>query len=119
MNTKNLLTCKNIELYFEKEKNASLNVLSRINFSLAKGEIVAILGQSGAGKSSFLRIIAGLLKPSFGSALYKDQPINEPLEDCGFVFQNFALLPWLSVLDNVLFGVDAKGIKRKQSVNKA
>ncbi|WP_119345003.1 ATP-binding cassette domain-containing protein [Facilibium subflavum] len=101
--TKNLIECRNVELHFNKDKNQTLTVLDRINFSLKENEIVAILGKSGAGKSTFLRIMAGLLMPSYGSVLYKEKPVTKPLDDMGMVFQNFALLPWLNVKENVLF----------------
>ncbi|WP_440992889.1 ABC transporter ATP-binding protein [Cysteiniphilum litorale] len=114
-----LIECQNIELYFEKDKKHSLKVLDRINFTLHENEIVTILGKSGAGKSSFLRIAAGLLHPSYGSVLYKDKPVTKPLDNMSMVFQNFALLPWLNVVDNILFGSDALGVSRKISEPKA
>ena len=119
MNKHVLIECQNIELYFERDKKQSLRVLDRINFKLHENEIVAILGKSGAGKSSFLRIASGLLAPSYGNVFYKDKVVTKPLENMSMVFQNFALLPWLNVVDNILFGSDALGISRKISEPKA
>src|ERR1051326_1243444 len=64
------------------------------DFTLRDGEIVAILGKSGAGKSTFLRILAGLLPPSEGRVEYRGQPVTGPVRGIAMVFQSFALSPW-------------------------
>ncbi|MBK2125329.1 ABC transporter ATP-binding protein [Fangia hongkongensis] len=119
MTERNLIECKNVELSFTKGKKGVYKALDRINFTLKQGEIVAIVGKSGAGKSSFLRVISGLIQPDYGQVLYKDKPVTSVIEDMAMVFQSFALLPWLSVLENVLFGIDAMGVSRKQSEKSA
>ena len=68
-------------------------VLENIDFTLREGEIVAMLGKSGAGKSTFLRILAGLLPPSEGRVEYRGQPITGPVRGIAMVFQSFALFP--------------------------
>ncbi|MDE4988446.1 ATP-binding cassette domain-containing protein, partial [Francisella tularensis] len=80
------------------------------NLSIRENEIIAIVGKSGAGKSSLVRILSGMLKPTYGKLFYKGSAIDGPLENIGMVFQIFALLPWLNVLENVLFGADSLGI---------
>src|SRR5438094_5296723 len=82
-------------------------VLENIDFTLHEGEIVAVLGKSGAGKSTFLRILAGLLQPSEGHVEYRGQPVSGPVRGIAMVFQSFALFPWLTVLGNVVLGLDA------------
>src|SRR3954470_14646315 len=85
-------------------------VLERVDFTLRDGEIVAILGKSGAGKSTFLRILAGLVEPSEGRVEYRGMPVEGPVRGVAMVFQSFALFPWLTVLGNVELGLEAQGI---------
>src|SRR5918998_2813090 len=85
-------------------------VLERANLTLRDGQIVAILGRSGAGKSTFLRILAGLVEPSDGRVEYRGVPIAGPVRGVAMVFQSFALFPWLSVLGNVELGLEAQGV---------
>ena len=85
-------------------------VLERVDFTLLDGEIVAILGRSGAGKSTFLRILAGLVEPSEGRVEYRGMPVEGPVRGVAMVFQSFALFPWLTVLGNVELGLEAQGV---------
>ena len=81
-------------------------VLRDINLSIEKGEFVAIVGYSGAGKTTLISLIAGLLKPDMGSLTLNDLEITEPGPDRGIVFQNYSLLPWLTVYENIHLAVD-------------
>jgi NitT/TauT family transport system ATP-binding protein len=85
-------------------------VLDRLDFALSEGEIVAILGKSGSGKSTFLRILAGLVPPSGGSVEYRGARVSAPVRGIAMVFQSFALFPWLTVLGNVELGLEAQGV---------
>jgi nitrate/nitrite transport system ATP-binding protein len=80
-------------------------VLDDVNLSIEEGEFVAIVGYSGTGKTTLMSILAGLRKPDSGQALMEGAPITGPHPQRGLVFQNYSLLPWLSVLDNVLFAI--------------
>ncbi len=82
-------------------------VLTDINLSLEEGEFVAVVGYSGAGKSTLINMIAGLQPPDAGAITLNGRPITGPGHDRGVVFQNYSLLPWLSVYDNVALAVDA------------
>jgi nitrate/nitrite transport system ATP-binding protein len=91
-------------------------VLANINLSIAKGEFVAIVGFSGAGKTSLISLIAGLVKPDSGTVKLNGLEITGPGPDRGVVFQNYSLLPWLSVFENVLLELERgeeKGARRK------
>ncbi|KAF0176375.1 MAG: nitrate ABC transporter ATP-binding protein [Limisphaerales bacterium] len=81
-------------------------VLRDINFTVEKGEFVAIVGYSGAGKTTLISLIAGLLRPDTGTATLNDLEITAPGPDRGIVFQNYSLLPWLTVFENILLAVD-------------
>src|SRR5947209_20018664 len=85
-------------------------VLDHVDFTLRAGEIVAILGKSGSGKSTFLRILAGLVEPSEGRVEYRGMPVEGPVRGVAMVFQSFALFPWLTVLGNVELGLEAQGV---------
>jgi nitrate/nitrite transport system ATP-binding protein len=81
-------------------------VLEDVNLSIGKGEFVAIIGFSGAGKTTLISLIAGLLRPSTGSIKLNDIEVTEPGPDRGIVFQNYSLLPWLTVFENIYLAVD-------------
>src|SRR5262245_20328810 len=100
-----LLHLEKIQKSFKTEEQ-DLLVLQNINLRLAENEIVALLGKSGSGKSTLLRIIVGLIKPTSGNAYYRECPITCPVQGISMVFQNFALLPWLTVLENVELGLE-------------
>ena len=81
-------------------------VLRNINLRIDKGEFVAIVGYSGAGKTTLLSLIAGLIRPDSGMVTLNDLEITEPGPDRGVVFQNYSLLPWLTVYENIFLGVN-------------
>src|SRR5437867_6334495 len=94
-------------------------VLGPVDFTLREGEIVAILGKSGSGKSTFLRILAGLLSASEGRVEYRGQPVAAPVRGIAMVFQSFALFPWLTVLGNVELGLEAQGVSAAERRRRA
>lgn len=81
-------------------------VLKNINLSVEKSEFVVIVGYSGTGKSTLINMISGLVKPDTGEATIEGQKITEPGPDRGLVFQNYSLLPWLTVEENIALAVD-------------
>lgn len=99
------LELKNVSKGFGEGKE-HIPVLRQINLSVEEGEFVVILGFSGTGKSTLISLIAGLLAPDQGEILLKGKRIEKPGPDRGVVFQNYALLPWLSVYGNVALAVD-------------
>ena len=81
-------------------------VLKNINLSVEEGEFVVIIGYSGSGKSTLINLLSGLVKPDTGTALIEGKLITEPGPDRGLVFQNYSLLPWLTVEENIALAVD-------------
>ena len=105
-----ILETKNLFKSYPMGSGKSLSVLEDINLQVQEGEIVSILGPTGAGKSSLLRILAGLAKPSEGLVLYHGIPLEKANPNIAMVFQNFAIFPWLTVLENVEVGLKARGV---------
>jgi len=95
-----------LQLQNVSKRFGALEVLRDLNFSLARGEFVAIVGFSGSGKTTLISLMAGLLRPDHGSITLNDLPITEPGPDRGIVFQNYSLLPWLTVFENIFLAVD-------------
>ena len=105
-----IVEIRGITKTFKKDFGQDLKVLDSIDLKVSRGEIVAILGTSGSGKSTLLRIIAGLIEPSAGEVICDGRKVTGPLPGVSMVFQNFALLPWLTVLGNVELGLEAMGV---------
>lgn len=114
-----LINIENVSKSFISAERQELLVLEAVNFQLREGEIVSLLGKSGSGKSTLLRLMAGLIKPSAGALYYRDQKISGPVQGIAMVFQSFALLPWLTVLENVELGLEAMGVDRKERRQRA
>jgi len=115
---KPLMQICDIKKSFKKDRQ-DLLVLSNVNLDLQEGEIVALLGKSGSGKSTLLRIIAGLIPPTGGEVFYHGEKVFGPVHGLAMVFQNFALLPWLTVLQNVELGLEALGVPKEERRSRA
>jgi nitrate/nitrite transport system ATP-binding protein len=94
-------------------------VLDGIDLKVREGEFVCLIGHSGCGKSTLLNMVSGFNTPSDGVVMLQDQPITEPGPDRMMVFQNYCLLPWLSVFENVYLAVDSVFPKKPQAEKRA
>ncbi len=94
-------------------------VLADVSLEVSEGEFVALLGRSGSGKSTLLRCIAGLIAPSGGEVLFRGKPLVSCNRDTAMVFQTFALLPWLTVQQNVEIGLEARGVTPAERAERA
>jgi NitT/TauT family transport system ATP-binding protein len=103
-----LLNVNNVSLSYKLGKE-SLKVIDNISFTATKNEFVAITGPSGCGKSSLLRIISGLQHPSSGTIVIKGNVVESPTNEVFMIFQNFALLPWKNVLENIEIPLMSRG----------
>ncbi|MEH1803151.1 MAG: nitrate/sulfonate/bicarbonate ABC transporter ATP-binding protein [Nostoc sp.] len=101
------------------ESKGEFKVLSNINLTVGAGEVVALLGRSGSGKSTLLRIMAGLIPPSEGRVISNGKRLQGANPGVAMVFQSFALLPWLTVQENVELGLDAQGVGRDERRQRA
>lgn len=107
MNT-SFVQVQNLAKRFPIPNEAELTVFENANFSIEKGEFVCITGHSGCGKSTILNALAGLDEPTEGCVIMDGKEVVGPSLDRGIVFQNYSLLPWMTVMDNVKFGVRAR-----------
>ncbi len=100
-------------------RDGNISALERVSFTVGEGEFVAVVGPSGCGKTTLLKVLAGILPPSNGEAFLRGTPIAGPRRDIGVVFQSPVLLPWRTVLDNVLLPVDVQRLGREQHLKLA
>ncbi|MEV5599625.1 nitrate/sulfonate/bicarbonate ABC transporter ATP-binding protein [Streptomyces sp. NPDC052496] len=109
MNT-SVISVRGLRKHFPAPSGGVLPVLDDVTFDLYEGEVIALLGKSGSGKSTLLRHIAGLLAPSSGTVHYRGEPVTGPNPGTAMLFQSFALMPWLTVRQNVELGLQARGV---------
>lgn len=91
------------------------NVLANINLSIEEGEFVAIVGFTGSGKTTLVNLINGLIQPTSGEVLFKGEPVTDTSHERGVIFQNYSLLPWLTVGQNVYMAVKEAFPKESKS----
>lgn len=116
-----ILEIERLSKQFRTDGSSHIGVLKQISFSARRGEMICILGRSGCGKSTLLKILAGFMPPSSGLVRLNGQPVAGPGPDRCVVFQEDALFPWLTVRENIAFGL--KGCKmnrrdRQREVNR-
>ena len=108
--TEVILSTDSINVVYQE----SLIALQNVSLDIPAAKLTAILGPSGCGKTTLLKVIAGLIKPTSGSVKIRGKEIEGPGPDRALVFQDFALLPWATVLQNVGFGLRARGVPKKE-----
>lgn len=95
-------------------ENRTITALENVSFEIQEGEFVVIVGASGCGKTTLINHIAGFLQPDSGDILLDNKPITGITPECGMIFQQYALFPWMTVQKNVEFGPKMKGIGEKE-----
>lgn len=103
-----------VSVDFETD-SGGLRVVDKVSFSVSEGEFVSIVGPSGCGKTTMMNIVAGFVKPSSGQVLLDGKPIPGPGQDRGVIFQEYGVFPWLTVEQNILFGMKLSRSKIPQS----
>ncbi len=114
-----LLTVADVSKEFETREGDHILALDRASLSLASGEFVSVVGPSGCGKSTLLKIISGIERPTAGTVTYRGTAVRRPQRGMGVVFQSPVLLPWLTVLDNVLLPIRVLRLPRQPAVERA
>ncbi len=109
-----LLKLDNVSKSYEMD-GQSITTLADITLEVDEGQFVCIVGPSGCGKSTTLRLINGLLPASKGTVYFRDKPLQGINLQCAMVFQSFALLPWLTVTQNILLALDARGMDKDKA----
>lgn len=97
-----------------RKETMEVKALDEVSFTVPPGKFVAIVGPSGCGKTTVLRMMDGLLFPDSGQVLVNGSVVVGPRPECGFIFQDFGLYPWRSVLDNVALGPELRGLGREE-----
>jgi NitT/TauT family transport system ATP-binding protein len=108
---------RNVHKTFARPGQTAIVAIQSISFDLMPGTLVSLLGPSGCGKTTFLKIVAGLIRATSGVVRINDRDVTEPHPDFGIVFQQANLMPWRSVLDNVLFPMEI--LRRRDRASRA
>lgn len=114
-----MIEIQNVSKTFKPHGRAEFVALNDVSLTIRQGEFVSLLGPSGCGKSTLLNLVAGLEKANQGTVKVNGKPLNGPGPDRVVVFQEHALFPWLTVLENVAFGLKQKGVSKKEREAKA
>ncbi|HEY1623979.1 MAG TPA: AAA-associated domain-containing protein [Streptosporangiaceae bacterium] len=114
-----LISVKDLSKSFSGPDGKPVPVLDGISLDVDEGEFVALLGRSGSGKSTLLRCIAGLIAPTDGEVLFRGKRLTGTNRETTMVFQTFALLPWLTVQENVELGLEARGVQPAERAERA
>src|SRR5512140_1138183 len=109
-----LVELRSVDKEFPQGSGPTLRVLQDISLAIRPNEVVALLGPSGCGKSTILRILSGLTAATRGEVRYHGAPLVGLNPGVGFVFQSFALYPWMTVTENVEAVLEAKGLPRAE-----
>lgn len=113
------ISLKGVEKHFVSARGERQTALSQLDLDIAPGEFVCLVGPSGCGKTTLINLMAGFEKPSSGSVTIDGTSVAAPDPDHIMIFQDYGLYPWRSVLGNVLFGLQARGVSSAEALEKA
>ncbi|GHG91540.1 ABC transporter ATP-binding protein [Pseudodonghicola xiamenensis] len=106
------LEFRSVTKTFATTSGGEMTAVSDVSFRVDKGEFVSVVGPSGCGKSTILSMTAGLYQPTRGEVLVSEQPVNGPNAHVGFMLQKDLLLPWRSIISNIEFGLESRGVSK-------
>jgi NitT/TauT family transport system ATP-binding protein len=110
-----VLSARNVGMTFNQGTPKAVTAIDDISFEVKRGEVVAIVGPSGCGKTTLFNIISGLLQPTQGSILVNDKPVHDATGHVGYMLQKDLLLPWRTVLENVIIGLQVRNVPRAEA----
>ena len=113
----NGLSISGVSKQFTNPQGEVITALSNVDLDIAPGSFISLIGPSGCGKSTLLRLIAGLIQPDSGTLALDGAPITKPGSDRGFMFQDHTLFPWLTIYDNIAFGLRAQGVFQEKEAS--
>jgi len=113
-----IIEIKNVYKTFT-ENGKDLVAIDHVSLDIPRNQFTVLIGPSGCGKTTLLNIIAGYEKPTSGEILLKNKPVQKPGPDRGYVFQDYALFPWLTVIGNIAFGLRHNGFSKEEAEIKA
>ena len=113
------LVVNDVSRTFCSDNGEKIEALSHISFSVRDMEFICILGPSGCGKTTILRVIAGLESVSSGSVLLDDVPVTKPSHKMAMIFQEYSLYPWRTVEENIVFGLELRGVDTSERISAA
>jgi NitT/TauT family transport system ATP-binding protein len=110
-----LVRLEGIEQFYDRK----IRILGPVDLQVLEGEFLSLVGPSGCGKSTLLRIVTGVLRPTSGSVLIGDRALDGVNRDAAMVFQSFALFPWMTVIENVALGLEARAVALRERLKRA
>lgn len=116
---KRALQAESVSVIYPTREGGQVHALNDVSLTVSPGDFVVALGASGCGKTTFLNLLAGFIQPSKGRVILGNAPITGPGADRGVVFQKHALLPWLDVIENVVFGLKLQGVGKAERLERA
>ncbi|MCX5912759.1 MAG: ABC transporter ATP-binding protein [Deltaproteobacteria bacterium] len=114
-----MIQIENVSKIYRTQENEFVPAVADVSLEVRENEFVTLVGPSGCGKSTILKLVSGLIPVTGGTIRVREQLVQEPFPDVGFVFQQPVLLPWRTVLGNILFSIEMLGKKEKEFENRA
>ena len=114
-----MIQIENVSKIYRTQENEFVPAVAEVSLEVKEKEFVTLVGPSGCGKSTILKLVSGLIPVTGGTIRVREQLVQEPFPDVGFVFQQPVLLPWRTVLGNILFSIEMLGKKEKEFGNRA
>ena len=114
-----MIQIENVSKIYRTQENEFVPAVAEVSLEVKEKEFVTLVGPSGCGKSTILKLVSGLIPVTGGTIRVREQLVQEPFPDVGFVFQQPVLLPWRTVLGNILFSIEMLGNKAKEFGNRA
>lgn len=111
---KSIINIEKVSKTFKTKEGIVVNALKDINLKVDNNDFICIIGPSGCGKSTLLRMIGGLENCTTGNVFYNNKQMSKPCKEVGFVFQNYSLLPWRTVIENISLGLEFRRINKKE-----